>query len=473
MKDFSKGPARGSFFADKMKPKKSYAQASLSELWTLSYPLIITMAAQVVMQFADRMFLSWYSHETLAACVPAGALALTFASLFMGVAGYTGVFISQYYAKKKFASVTISLWQGVLVAVISSVVLAGLTPVGNALIRAFHHSPEVTALEINYFTILNLFAGLVVVNNALSSFFSGRGQTKIPMYAALIGNTINIILGYVMIFGKLGFPQMGISGAGWSTVLGSLSITLIYIGLLLGARIRKEYRITQLAGFYKPVFSRLLRFGIPNGFGFLMDIMSFTLFTFMVGHIDVVSLEASNVVMSMQPVVFMLVLGLGIGIQILVSKYQGLKRPDLSVQVVKNACKIGYTYAVSVGLIFFFLTPFFVGLFISPESVNSAEIAAKTYPLMRLMSFFVVGDATYLIFGEALRGAGDTKFYMTVMLTCAWGLLIPGTWLIVYVWKMSVVWVWAWLTFYAWLTALLMGVRFLQGKWKKIEITGA
>ncbi|MBR4355398.1 MAG: MATE family efflux transporter [Elusimicrobiaceae bacterium] len=456
-----------------MKRKQPCEQASLKELWLLSYPLIITMAAQVVMQFADRMFLAWHSHEALAACVPAGALALTFASMFMGVASYTSVFVSQYHAKKKFASVTISLWQGVLIAVISSAVLAGLTPVGNILIRAFNHGAEVTALEIKYFTILNLFAGLVVINNALSSFFSGRGQTKIPMYTALIGNAINIVFGYVMIFGKLGFPQMGISGAGWSTVLGALSMTLIYTGLILGARVRKEYRITQLAGFYKPVFSRLLRFGVPNGFGFLMDIMSFTLFTFMVGHIDVVSLEASNVVMSMQPVVFMVVLGLGIGIQILVSKYQGLKRPDLSARVVKNACKIGYGYAVSVGCIFFFLTPLFVGLFIPSTSSNAVEIAAKTYPLMRLMSFFVVGDATYLIFGEALRGAGDTKFYMTVMLTCAWGLLIPGTWLIIYVWQLSVFWVWSWLTFYAWLTALLMMWRFARGKWKNIEITGA
>ena len=63
------------------------------------------MAAQVVMQFADRMFLAWYSHEALAACVPAGALAMTFSSMFMGLASYTSVFISQYYAKKKYAAV--------------------------------------------------------------------------------------------------------------------------------------------------------------------------------------------------------------------------------------------------------------------------------------------------------------------------------------------------------------------------------
>ena len=446
-------------------------QASLKELWLLSYPLIITMAAQVVMQFVDRMFLSWHSHDALAACVPAGVLAMTFASMFMGLASYTGVFISQYEAKKKYASVTISLWQGVLLAVVSAVVLAGLTPVGNAIIYLFDHGPQVTPLEVKYFTILNLFGGIAVINNALASFFSGRGKTKVPMYVALTGNIINIGLDYVMIFGKLGFAEMGIAGAAWATVLGALSMTLMFGALIFAKRVRKTFRVTQLAGFYKPVFSRLLRFGLPNGFGFLMDIMSFTLFTFMVGNIDVISLQASNVVMSMQPMVFTVILGLGIGIQILVSKYQGLKRPDLSVQVVKNACKIGYTYAVGVGITFFCLTPFFVGLFIPPTSENAAIIAAKTYPLMRLMSFFVIGDATYLIFGEALRGAGDTKFYMSIMLTCAWGLFIPGTWVIVYKLHLSVFWVWSWLTFYAWLTALLMLWRFWRGKWKTIEVT--
>lgn len=451
---------------------KQYPQASLPELWFLSYPLIVTMAAQVIMQFADRMFLAWYSHDALAACVPAGVLAMTFASMFMGLASYTSVFISQYYAKNKMASVTVSLWQGIFLAIISSILLASLTPAGNALIRFFDHGPAVTPLETEYFTILNLFGGFTVINNALASFFSGRGKTKVPMYTALFGNAVNIALDYVMIFGKLGFPEMGIAGAAWATVLGSGSMTVVFATLIFASKTGKAFKVSRLAGFYKPVFSRLLRFGLPNGFGFLMDVMSFTLFTFMIGNIDTIALQASNVVMSMQPVVFTVILGLGIGIQILVSKYQGLKRPDLAARVVKNACKIGYAYAGTVGAAFFFFAPFFVGIFIPEGSPDAAEIAAKTYPLMKLVSFFVLFDATYLIFGEAIRGAGDTKYYMYVMLFCAWALLIPGTWFIVYKMHGTVFMVWSWLTFYAALTAVLMLWRFLAGRWKKISITG-
>lgn len=451
--------------------KKTFEQASLGELWFLSYPLIVTMAAQVVMQFVDRMFLAWYSHDALAACVPAGVLAMTFGAVFMGLASYTSVFISQYYAQKKYASVSISLWQGILLAVISSLVLASMTPLGGWVIRLFDHSPTVTALELKYFFILNLFGGFAVINNALASFFSGRGKTKVPMWVTLCGNLVNIGLDYVMIFGKLGFPEMGIIGAAWATVLGSVSMTFIFGGLIFAGRVRKTFKISKLAGFYKPVFSRLLRFGLPNGFGFLMDIMSFTLFTFMVGNIDVISLQASNVVMSMQPVVFTVILGLGIGIQILVSKYQGLSRSDLAVKVVKNACKLGYAYAGAVGLLFFFAAVPLVALFVPPNSPDAAAIAAKTYPLVKLVSVFVLFDATYLIFGEAIRGAGDTKFFMKVMLFCAWGLLIPGAWIIIYKLHGSVFMVWSWLTFYVALTAVIMLWRFAKGEWKKIKVT--
>lgn len=445
----------------------------MRELWVLAYPLVITMAAQVIMQFTDRMFLAWYSPDALAACVPGGMLALTFGALFVGLSGYTSVFISQFHAQKKYASVTLSLWQGIWLALLSALVLIVLTPAGRALINAFNHAPDVRVLELQYFTLLNLFAGLAILNNTLACFFSGRGKTKIPMCVTLAGNGVNILLDYAMIFGKCGFPALGLKGAAWATVLSGGFMTVIFIGLLLEPRTRRAFKIIRLADFYKPIFMRMVRFGFPNGFGLLMDVISFTLFTFMVGHIDTVSLQASNIVMSMQPVVFMVLLGLGAGIQILVSKYQGLKCPDQSVQVVKNAGKLGYAYAGGIALLFFFGTPLFLHLFIPAGTENGAEIAARTWPLVKLVSFFVLGDATYLIFGAALRGAGDTKFFMKVMIFCAWGLLIPGTWLLIYKLHASVGWVWGWLTFYAWLTAVFMCVRFVRGQWKNIRVTSA
>ena len=452
---------------------KQNIQTSLGELWFLSYPLIVTMAAQVVMQFVDRMFLAWYSPEALGACVPGGMLAMMFGATFVGLSGYTNVFIAQFYAKRKRAAVTLSLWQGILLALLSTLIVIALTPAGRALINAFDHAEEVRILELKSFTLLNLFSGIAILNNALASFFNGRGKTKIPMYIALVGNAVNIVLDYILIFGKLGLPALGIVGAAWATIMGGACMTVIFCVLIFASSTRRRFKIFRLASFYRPIFTRLVRFGLPNGFGILMDVISFTLFTFMVGNIDSISLQASNIVMSMQPVVFMVLIGMGSGIQILVSKYQGLKRPDVGVQVVKNACQMGYAYAGGIALLFFFGSPLFIHLFIPAGTEHGAVLAAKTWPLIKLVSFFVLGDATYLIFGAALRGVGDTKFFMRVMIGCAWLLLIPGTWLIVYKLNASVTWVWSWLTFYAWITAVFMVVRFIRGKWKTIQVTSA
>ena len=132
---------------------------------------------------------------------------------------------------------------------------------------------------------------------------------------------------------------------------------------------------------------------------------------------------------------------------------------------------LGALYGMLLGGVAFFAAVPLVALFVPPNSPDAAAIAAKTYPLMKLVSAFVLFDATYLIFGEAIRGAGDTKFFMKVMLFCAWGLLIPGTWIIIYKLHGSVFMVWSWLTFYAALTAVIMLWRFAKGEWKKIKVT--
>lgn len=446
-------------------------KTTMKELWVVAYPLIVTNACSVLMQFTDRIFLSWSSPVALAACVPAGSLAFTLVALFMGVASYTGVFVAQYHGKNKKANIAVSVWQGIIVSLVSGVLIIGLTPFGFWLIDIFKHAPEVAAMEKQYFGILNMFGGLVILSNALAAFFIGRGKTKFPLGVTLVGNVINIVLGYILIFGKLGAPVLGIRGAAWASVAGYFGMIACYVVLLFSEANKKNYRITRLAGFYKPAFMRLVRYGVPNGFGFFMDTLSFSMFTFMVGHIDTMSLAASNIALAMQSLVFMPILGLGLAVQVVVGKYMGKKKPQEAVKVVKNACKMGYVYAAVLGLLFFFVPDFFLNLFMPGSDAASMQVKELAKPLLNIISLFVIGDCTYLVFGDAIRGAGDTKFHMMVMILCAWLLLLPGTYFIVYKLQLNVTWVWLWLTFYAWLTAVIMMTRFLRGKWKKIDIT--
>lgn len=390
----------------------------------------------------------------------------------MGTCGYTSVFVANYYGKKRYASLSIALWQGVLVGLLSWLVIFAFIPIGLFLMGLSNHDIAVKELEKQYFIILTAFGGITVVNNALAGFFSGQGRTAITMVVNVIGNIVNLFLSYAMIFGKFGFSEMGIRGAAWSTVIGGISVTIIFLAIIFSPKINKKFRIGRLFGFNKAASWRLIKYGIPNGFGFFMDVVSFSIFTFIAGNIDKLSLAASNIVLSLEQIVFMPLLGVAIATQILMGQSVGRQRPDIGIKYTWCAMKLGGVYAVVITALFIFIPKFFTGLFVGKVMTQDmALILEKTVPLMHLLCLFTIGDLLFLVFGDAIRGAGDTKFHMKVMILCSIGLLAPGSYIIVMVFNLGITAAWGWIVTYAWLTGLIMMWRFLSGRWKNIDIT--
>lgn len=450
---------------------KSDEPGSIGLLLRIAIPLIITTSSASIMQFVDRMFLSWYSSDTLAACLPAGLISFAIISFFMGTCGYTSVFVANYYGQKRYASLSVALWQGVIVGFFSWIIIVALVPVGLFLLGLSHHDPLVKELEKQYFTILTLFGGISVINNALAGFFSGQGRTAITMVVNIFGNIVNFVLSYAMIFGKWGFPEMGIKGAAWSTVIGGISVTIIFMAIIFSPKINKQFRIGRLFGFNKKAAWRLIKYGLPNGFGFFMDIFSFSVFAFFTGNIDKISLAASNIVLTLQSIVFMPLLGLAIATQILMGQYVGRKQPDLGMRTTYNALKTGTIYVLAISSMFLLFPTFFTGFFIgSTLTDDMRHILEKTVPLMWLLCCFTWGDLTYLIFGDAIRGAGDTKFHMKAMAFCAVG-LVAGSYIVISVLNLGIIYAWGWIVLYAWATGGIMAWRFLSGKWRHFDIT--
>ena len=457
--------------ANVFKILKSDKPGSVGLLLRIAIPLIITTSSASIMQFTDRMFLSWYSADALAACLPAGLMSFSMVSFFMGTCGYTSVFVANYYGQKRYARLSVALWQGVLVGAFFGLIIAALVPVGLFLIGLSAHAPEVKILERQYFTVLTLFGGISIVNNALAGFFSGQGRTAITMAVNIAGNIVNIFLSYAMIFGKYGFAEMGIKGAAWSTVISGFSVTVIFFCILFSPKINAKFKLGRLFGFNKKASLRLIKYGLPNGFGFAMDIFSFSVFAFFVGNIDKISLAASNIVMTLQSIVFMPLMGLAIATQILMGQYVGRKQPDFGVKTTKTALKTGAFYVICITAAFYFFPHFFTGFFEGNVIGEDMRLIQKqTVPLLHLLCIFTWGDLTYLCFGDAIRGAGDTKFHMKAMTFCGI-LLVLGSWLIVGVLGGGIIAAWSWITAYAWITGIIMGWRFFSGKWRNIDIT--
>ncbi len=214
----------------------------------LAGPIVITTVSFTLLQFVDRIMVSRLGTAALAAVLPAGFTASIPAACVMGVFAGLGTFVSQCYGRGQKKECTSYFWQAVYMGMaFSLLILAICWPLAPAIFRSFGHEPEVVELEVIYFRIM-LFGNISVVFVwAGVQFFMGIHRPLLSMYAALIAQVVNLIMNYALIFGKFGFPAMGIAGSAWGTVIGITVGGGIRMATFLSGGFRTEYASMQYA----------------------------------------------------------------------------------------------------------------------------------------------------------------------------------------------------------------------------------
>ena len=447
-------------------------EGNIREILHVALPLVASNALHTILTFTDRMFLSWYSPTSIAASVPASLLSFTFTCFFLGTGQYVSVLIAQFFGAGQNEDLAKSLWQGIFFTVMAAFIITLFIPLGNLIIDHSGHSALVIADEKIYFDILMLGGGLIVASAVLSSYFSGRSRTKIVMYLAMMGAVLNILFNYVLIFGKLGFPSMGIRGAGIATVSAAGMVVAAYVLLIFLGKDKKTYPLIRVFGFDKRIFFKLIRFGIPNGFQFFVDLATFSAFIFLIGLQGDAVLAASNIVLSVNMLAFMPMMGIGMATSILVGQYMGKGKPDIVIKVTYRTLKMAYIYGVSIGITFLFFPDFFLNFFKGENSSTFSMIQAEAIPLFRILPLFLLCDCTAIVFGNTLNGVGDTRFKMWYVIAIACLLFAPGESLILGYLRLPVIYGWGFCIFYIFCFGLGFYLRFKQGKWREIDMVG-
>ena len=245
----------------------------------VSMPLVLSLGATTIMEFTDRLFLARYSLDAIAAATPAGIMALLAMTIFIGTTSYVSVFVAQYTGQGRPEMVGRAVWQGIYVALLGTVVLGGLAFWAEDIFALAGHSAEIQGLESIYFRTLCLGAGIQLAGGAFGGFFTGLGRTRVVMLANMAGMLVNIPLDYCLINGIGPFPEMGIFGAGVATVLGWGVITaILWIAMRRGEHAR--FRLGTDRRLRLDLWLRLMRYGLPSGMEFFLDIFAFTVFIF-------------------------------------------------------------------------------------------------------------------------------------------------------------------------------------------------
>jgi MATE family multidrug resistance protein len=443
-------------------------ETSLQYMLRLAAPMVVTNISFTMMQFVDRLMVSRLGTEALAAVLPAGMVSFLPCSFAIGVYTSVNAFVSQSLGRGRLKDCAAYCWQGIRMGVVYFVaVIAILWPAAPYIFRAMGHDSAVARMEVTYLRIILYSHLFMMLIWCVSQFFMGVHRPAITMYASLVAQVVNVFANYVLIFGKLGLPAMGIAGAAWGTFAGvTVGAGIVAWAFLTGA-VNRRFGSRAAAGLDFGKMLQILRVGLPAGASMFIGVALWGVFLFsLVGLFGKESLAASSAVFSYINISIMPVVGISTALTAAVGKSIGSGRPDLVSQQTNVCLRAAVGYMGLAGVCFYVFRDQLMRFWSSDRGV----IAAGTGILI-CAAVFQIFDAAVIIYTGALRGAGDTVWLLLVQAVGSVALLGAGGLLLVKLAPgLNSLGPWIACTGNVIMVGLANHWRFRSNRWAKIDI---
>ena len=437
----------------------------------LALPIIISSGSISLMNFTDRFFLWQVNSDAMTASLLGGMLFWTVMAIPAGIAMFTTTFVAQYHGSDNDSHIGPIVWQGIWVGVATMPLLFLLQPLLLCFFALFGHDPELLEMETSYFNIMLWGVSAAVGSEAASSFFRGRGQMQVEMFINLFCVFLNVVLDYVLIFGKWGFPAWRLEGAAIATMVAQWVRLGIYLVLIFWAD-AKEKRYNILAGmrFDWPLMKRLLYFGMPSSSFVFLDNITFTVFLMIIGGLGKTEAGATTIAFTFNNFSFIPLIGIGIVVTTMVGNQLGNNRVDLARRATNTAAVMGIAYTGVLGILLLTIPDILLaGFAMNTPPEEFAAVRDVTVILVQFIALYLFFDCISVVFCAALRGAGDSFYIMAVVLVLA--PLLPLLCFVgVKFFGMGVIGCWIILTALVMAYCAAFAVRYFGGKWEKIRV---
>lgn len=442
----------------------------IKELLVIALPMIISTACDGLMTFTDRMFLARLGTNEMNAAMGGGTTIQVFFFFFMGLIGYSNALVAQYFGSGDKRTSSVVLFQALLVVVVAYPVILLLKPLTFILFDFMQLSPTQLNLQLRYMNILAWGSFFSLLRFAMGCFFTGIGKPKVVMAATITALILNVLLDYMLIFGKFGCPAMGIEGAAVATVLGTVGACLVLFAGYFHRYVRIEFEVTRSFRFNWNVMKKLLYYGYPAGVEMLLSFMAFTLIILLFHSRGEVVATASTIMFSWDLMTFIPLVGIEIAVTSLVGRYMGAARPQVAHRAALSGIKMGVLFSAVVMVVFIAIPRTLVIVF-SPDIPNqifneSVDLAVN---MIRIASLYVLAEAFMVALVGALRGAGDTHFTMYASVGLHW-LLVLVLYISFKVFDVETLAAWSILVVAFLCFCWLLYFRFRSEKWKKINV---
>lgn len=447
------------------------------EIMALALPNILTMLSQTLMWTVDTALLGRVDSASLAAAGLGGMITWCGYSLFNNLSRISGTFVAQAHGAGDDDLVGHYAWQGFYIALVSGVLLTVAGWYSYVALPWTRNPAEVQDLTYTYIRWRSLSAVATQVSFAVTGFFAGRRDVRVPMWCGIAGNVVNVVLDVWMIFGWEGFrlggvtwlamQPMGIKGASIATSIGTAVNALGLVGFALAPHLRARYRLHRPRRPDRRALARLVRVGSPAAGENFVDMGGFMVFSVFIGTAGAVQLAASQITIQLLSFSFMPLWGLTMAAGVLVGNALGAGSPERAAHYGRQVYKLGTYYSLVLGVAMVLLREHIFGVFSEDPAVLALGPA-----LVLAAAVFQYFDGVRMLSSGILQGAGDTRYAMIVTVILMWGMFIPLTWYLVVARQGDVVAAWLGASVCYLLQGLFLWRRFASGRWQHARIFG-
>ena len=447
---------------------RHFSRKALAELLRLALPMVVSQGTFAVMIFTDRYFMSQIDPVHMAASLGGGVASFFSFCFFIGLLGYANAMAAQYLGAGEPEKCPKVVTQGLVLTVMSTPFLTLITFLVAGIFEGMGHEPEQVELERTYYLILMSGVLFTLAKTCISSYFAGIGRTRVVMICDVFGLVMNVPLSYAMVFGKFGFPALGIVGAGISTVIATLLALLLFVAFYLHKEHREKFAVLDSFRLDTRILRRFWRLGFPSGLELFLNVAAFNLFLLMFQSYGVAEGAAAAIVFNWDILSFVPMIGLHLGVISLVGRFVGARDMARGNEVMTAAVAVALAYGLVLATLYITFRFPLVDVFAPPSGDFSAIRQLSAWMMIGLSSY-VLADAVILVSGGILRGAGDTRWLMVASVTLHW-LMLVAQFFIIQVLKLSPKVSWIALVIMILAIAVVYAWRLRQGRWRDPEV---
>ena len=377
----------------------------------LAYPVIIGMIGHTLVGFVDNAMVGQLGTSELAAISLGNSF--VFLAMAFGIGFSTAItpLIAESDAKKNKSNTKSILSNGILVCIFLGAVLMIIVLIAKPIIYYMGQSEEVVNLAYPYITLVAISLFPLIIFQSFKQFSDGLSFTKIAMISTVIANLINVVINYILIYGKFGFPKLELVGAGIGTLISRVIMVLIIIYLIKSNPKINQYLDNLFSLKYSSIITKkIINLGYPSALQMMFEVGFFISGIWVCGIIGINYQAANQIALNLSSLTFMVALGLSVAATIRIGNQKGLNDYKNLKRIAISIFLITILIELIFALIFIIFSDLLPWLYLENNSnfdvLETVSLASK---LLIIVALFQIFDGIQIVAQGALRGIQDVK----------------------------------------------------------------